>query len=382
MKLKYVLIAGLVLLGFIIVAGVASLEWEKKEFEIGFHSDVAKDNFTMAQRLLNANGIKWLKDKHLAAHADSEQIRIDPHTILIVDEAVLADSYQLDQQLADWVAEGGRLVYVLNRQRDELALDNTLFFNQLGITVSAKDSAFDYDFAMLKEGSKNSTLAINEDTVLALELSRAFTIEHCPGVSTNTEQGDTVMCDLAFGQGRVIVMPSLAPFTNYRLRHLDHGSLLLWLSKGADKVTYVPYLTYPNWLAKIWHWSWQFVVSLLLLVVFTVWHISSRIGRAYAPDFDIKTSFNAHIRAVANFYMQHGHEAYLWTALRKDFNAKVEMRVPNFKMLSDDKQAQIIANLTHFDKQQVTQLLVSELPTSREQRLEYIKRFKQLRNAL
>ena len=126
MKLKYVLIAGLVLLGFIIV-GVASLEWEKKEFEIGFHSDVAKDNFTMAQRLLNANGINWIKDKHLAAHADSEQIRIDPHTILIVDEAVLADSYQLDQQLAEWVAEGGRLVYVLNRQRDELALDNTFF---------------------------------------------------------------------------------------------------------------------------------------------------------------------------------------------------------------------------------------------------------------
>ena len=210
----------------------------------------------------------------------------------------------------------------------------------------------------------------------------AFFIENCPGVSTNNDNGDTLMCDFAFGQGRVIVMPSLLPFTNYRLRHLDHGSLLLWLSKGAEKVTYVPYLTYPNWFAKLWHWSWQFVVTLLLLIVLAVWHISSRIGRSYAPDFDIKTSFNQHIRAVANFYSEHGHEAVLFTALKKDFYAKVESRVPNFKMLSAEKQAQIIANLTHFEKHNVAELLASKLPESKEQRTEYIKRFKQLRNAL
>ena len=44
------------------------------------------------------------------------------------DEAVLANSYELDTQLVQWVADGGRLVYVLNRQRDELAIDNSIFW--------------------------------------------------------------------------------------------------------------------------------------------------------------------------------------------------------------------------------------------------------------
>ena len=382
MKLKVVLIAVLVVFSLFVIAGIASLYWQKKEIEIGFHSDVAKDNFTMAKRLLKANGIDWNKNKRLAEQAQSDELNIDPQSILILDEAVLADSYQLDVQLADWVADGGRLIYVLNRQRDELAIDSTVFFSQLGINVQSQEDVFEYDFAMLKEGNKNSNLLIDENTKLDLELSRAFFIENCPGVSTNNDTGDTLMCDFAFGQDRVIVMPSLLPFTNYRLRHLDHGSLLLWLSKGAEKVTYVPYLTYPNWFAKLWHWSWHFVVTLLLLIVLAVWHISSRIGRSYAPDFDIKTSFNQHIRAVANFYSEHGHEAVLFTALKEDFYAKVESRVPNFKMLSAEKQAQIIANLTHFEKQQVAELLASKLPESKEQRTEYIKRFKQLRNAL
>lgn len=382
MKLKVVLIALLVLFTVFIVASLASLDWEKREVEIGFHSDVAKDNFTMAQRLLKANGISWIKDKHLAEQAQSEELAIDPKSILILDEAVLADSYLLDTQLADWVADGGRLIYVLNRQREELAIDNSVFFGQLGINVLSQEDVFEYDFAMRKEGDKNSVLSIDENTELELELSRAFYIENCPGVSTNTSEGKTVMCDFAFGQGRVVVMPSLLPFTNYRLRHLDHGSLLLWLSKGAKSISYVPYLTYPNWLAKLWHWSWQFVVTLVLLIVLAVWHITSRIGRAYAPDFEAKTSFNQHIRALANFYSEHGHEAVLFAALKKDFYSKVEVRVPNFKMLSADKQAQSIANLTHFEKQQVAQLLASKLPDSKTQRTNYIKRFKQLRNAL
>ncbi|MEZ7278161.1 hypothetical protein EXT42_08695 [Pseudoalteromonas sp. CO302Y] len=382
MKLKYFMIGLLVLTVALLGSMLASVKWEKQEVEIGFQPEVAKDSFTLAQRLLASYDVQWHKDKRLASQTNPNQLTIDPNTMLVVDEAVLANSYELDQQLVQWVADGGRLVYVLNRQRDELGIDNAIFFQELGIDVTTVDDVFEFNFVLLEEGSSNTTLTIDETTQLELELSQAFKIDSCQGVQTENQAGDTVMCDLPFGAGRVIVLPSLAPFTNYKLRHLDHGSLLVWLTQGASKVTYVPYLSYPNWLSKLWHWSWQFVVSLLLTVVFAVWHISSRIGRAYAPDVDSKTSFNQHIRAIANFYTEHGHEARLFEALKKDFNAKVETRVPNFKMLSAHKQAEIIASLTQFDKEQVEILLSSELPESREQRTDYIKRYRQLRNAL
>jgi hypothetical protein len=382
MKLKYFMIGLLVLTVALLGSMLASVKWEKQEVEIGFQPEVAKDSFTLAQRLLALHDVEWHKDKRLASQTNPNQLTIDPNTMLVVDEAVLANSYELDQQLVQWVADGGRLVYVLNRQRDELGIDNAIFFQELGIDITTVDDVFEFNFVLLEEGSSNTTLTIDETTQLELELSQAFKIDSCQGVQTENQAGDTVMCDLPFGAGRVIVLPSLAPFTNYKLRHLDHGSLLVWLTQGASKVTYVPYLSYPNWLSKLWHWSWQFVVSLLLTVVFAVWHISSRIGRAYAPDVDSKTSFNQHIRAIANFYTEHGHEVRLFEALKKDFNAKVETRVPNFRMLSAHKQAEIIASLTQFDKEQVEILLSSELPESREQRTDYIKRYRQLRNAL
>lgn len=126
----------------------------EKEIEIGFHSDVAKDNFTMAQRLLKANGIDWQKNKRLVEQVQSDELNIDPQSILILDEAVLADSYQLDVQLADWVADGGRLIYVLNRQRDELAIDNTVFLVSLASMCKAKKMSLNMTLRCLKKGIK------------------------------------------------------------------------------------------------------------------------------------------------------------------------------------------------------------------------------------
>ncbi|MFK3869816.1 hypothetical protein [Pseudoalteromonas rhizosphaerae] len=381
MKLKFVVVFLCCVLVFFIGSALLSADWQKEEIEIGFHSEVSKDNFTMAQRLLAEHGVLWKKEKQLDNN-NQQPLIIDHRSMLIVDEAALSNSHTLDQQLSQWVSEGGRLVYILNKQRDELGLDNTFTFQDLGISVNTSEGIFENHFVMVKEGQKNSVLRLNENTQLDLELSQAFEIENCPGIATKNSDDQVIMCDFKFGDGRIIVMPSLAPFTNYQLRHLDHGSLLVWLSQGVDVITYVPYLSYPNWFAKLWQWSWQWVICVMQLVLLFIWHISSRIGRAYAPDLILTVGFKHHIRAIANFYIKHGFEQRLFTALKKDFNAKVETRIPHFKSLTEVRQAEIIANLVHFDKQQVAELLSVELPESQQQRTEYIKLFKQLRNAL
>lgn len=367
----------------IILLGLAlwSVDWEKRELEIGFHSDVSKDSFTMARRLLAEHDVQWRKEKQLDNN-NQQALIIDHNKMLVVDEAALNTSHTLDQGLADWVSDGGRLVYVLNRQRDKLNLDKSVFFQDLGLSVTTKEGVFENNFVMAEEGVKNSQLRLSENTRLDLELSRAFGIENCPGIATKNDDDIVIMCDFSFGYGRVIVMPSLAPFTNYQLRHLDHGSLLVWLTQGVDEITYVPYLNYPNWFAKLWQWSWQWVISLLFFVLLFVWHISSRIGRAYEPDLTLHVGFKYHIRAIANFYTTHGYEQRLFTALKKDFYANIEARIPNFKLLSEMQQAQTIASLMNVDKQQVELILNADQPETQHQQIAYIKLFKQLRNAL
>ena len=61
----------------------------------GFQPEVAKDSFTLAQRLLASYDVKWHKDKRLASQTNPNQLTIDPNTMLVVDEAVLANSYEL-----------------------------------------------------------------------------------------------------------------------------------------------------------------------------------------------------------------------------------------------------------------------------------------------
>lgn len=381
MKLKYILITLCIALVTWLSLFLYSLDWKKHEVEVGFHSDVSKDSFTMAQRLLTKHGVQWHKIKHLDDN-EQDSLLSKKKQILILDEAALNRSHGLDEQLAQWVSDGGYLVYILNKQRDELGLNNTAFFQNLGITIKTKENIFENYFVVAEQRTKNTTLTVHNNVQLDLELSRAFDIKDCPGKETKNNDDQVVMCDSSFGNGRIIIMPSMSPFINYQLRHLDHGSFLIWLTQGYETINYIPYLSYPNWFAKLWHWGWQWVISLVVLVILFIWHVSSRVGRAYAPDSMRSVSFEHHIRAVANYYTRYGFEQRLFTALKKDFHMKAESRIPNFNLLSQSQQVEVIAKLTKLDKQQVADLINMQTPKSDQQRTDYIKLYKQLRNAL
>ncbi|MGO2477165.1 MAG: DUF4350 domain-containing protein [Pseudoalteromonas sp.] len=380
-----VVVVGIIaIIVMLIASALLALNWEKKEVETGFHPNVAKDNFTMAQRLLNRYQIKWHKDKDklVVAQMETEPLSINNNTRLILDEAALSESHELNQQLLSWVNQGGELIYVLSSQREALGIDNSIFFQTLGIRIATDEKEFDLLSSINSETNKNTSFELSTDNILELELSEKYSVENCPGRAVKNDASNVVICDITIGNGRVIVLPSMTPFTNNNLRDLDHGSLLLWLAADAKNITYIPYLTYSNWFAKLWGWSWQLVIIILVLTVTWVWHMSSRIGRAYAPDALVKVSFNNHVQAVANFCVQHGHERIFVDALMRDFYKRVELKVPNFRKLTNEQQAEVIARLTNFDQQQVAQLLSSTFPESEPEKVEYIKRFKQLRNAL
>ncbi|WP_024610171.1 DUF4350 domain-containing protein [Pseudoalteromonas sp. TB64] len=383
MKRPVIVVIGVVVILIALVAKTLfSLNWQEQEVEVGFHPSVAKDSFTMAQRLLDRHEISWFKYKQFAAEADAGALTINEGTKLIIDEAALSESYELNQQLLTWIRGGGELVYVLSSQRNVLGIDNSTLFQALGITINVKENEATLSFSTNTQPNKNTDLALNSDNILTLKISEKYSIENCPAREVKNDAEQVVICDMNLGDGRVTVLPSLAPFTNNNLRYLDHGSLLLWLAGDASNITYIPYLSYSNWFAKLWGWSWQLVMTLFVLIVLWVWYVSSRIGQAYSPDTLIKASFNNHIQAVANFLIGHGHEKILIDALHRDFYSQVELRVPNFKKLTNEQQVNTIAQLTSFNQQNVTQLLSSQLPESEQQRTEYIKRFKQLRNAL
>ena len=380
MKVKFVLtlLVTLILIG--IVWFISAFEWQKTQVEVGFEDEISKDSFTMTTRFLARYNIEWRKERNIESLLIDNQLKLDNNHVLILDEAQIAKSYALDSALSDWVARGGRLIYILSAERETLGIENSAFTQSLGLTVISTDAMAPY-FFFNSEATKTIDFPINKEEKAALSLSEKYQIAGCPGDAYQSVNEQVIVCEFSYDQGRVTVIPSFNLFSNHGLRYLDHGAFLLWLVDDADSVVFVPYLSYPNWLVKLWMWSWQFVVACLLAIILFVWHTSARFGRAYQPSNHVKTRFSEHVQAVANYYFSH-HQHVLVEALKKDFYQKVETRVPNFNALSVDKQAEVIANLSSYNKENIVALLAAEFPSSKEQQTEYIKRFKELRNAL
>ncbi len=381
MKVNYslwiLIVVSALSLGYVIFSN----DWERKEIEVGFSDEVNKSPFTMATRLLAKHGVSWQSQNNIRQLVTDGELNLATDHALLLDESVLAKSMEIDSSLYDWVIAGGRVIYILSPQRDSLALDESKFVQALELNVNKVEEGYSPYFLFSRESKENATFTVGSETV-ALTLNSTFSIDNCPSSEYQNNLKAIAMCDLSLGEGRVTVIPSISQFTNTGLRYLDHGAFLVWLSQGSRELVYIPNLTNPSWLANLWHWGWQWVIAVFLLLAALMWRTSARFGLPYTPIKATKTAFKLHIEALAHFYQQHGHEKVLLNALINDFNNKAEIRIPHFKQLSVEQQAQMISRITQYDKSTLIALLSSDYPESKQQRTEYIKQFKQLRNAL
>lgn len=362
-------------------AVLVTADWQKNEIETGFTKEVSEDAFTMAGRLLALYNSSFEKIKRQDIINFDGELTIAENTVLVLDEGVLASSHELDSKLGDWVGAGGRLIYVLSSEREALGINESVFFNSLELSVIEHESGYDSYFYFSSSPPPDTVLSL-EGSDIELTLGNQLYLESCVGDAYTNKNNQVMVCDLSYGDGHVTVIPSFKQFTNEGLRVLDHGAFLVWLVGSDRKVSFVPNLVYPSWLAQLWAWSWQFVAALVALLALFVWHKASRLGRAFVPVRDNTTVFSQHLTALADFLHLHGHDEVLAQALKRDFYQQLELRIPNIKMLSDEQQAKMIAKLTQFDESTIKSLLETEFPKQKQQRTEYVKRFKQLRNAL
>ena len=203
----------------------------------------------------------------------------------------------------------------------------------------------------------NLTLTLANEQQAQLFLEDRFDISYCPGDEYNSKGWDTLICDLVYDQGRVTVIPSLAPFTNIGLKHYDHASFLLWLLDDKESIAYLPYMVTDQWWQKLWQFSWQLVLAAALLIVLFIWQQSSRIGVAVGSLQTSTAPFQLHFAAIARFMWQHGHQDKLQQAIEQDFYQLVELRIPNFKQLSTEQQIQRISQLSQWLQEKVQRLL-------------------------
>lgn len=382
MKKKYLAIVAVVI--FIIGAiGIAlySLEWEKKETEIGL-SEEAKQNPLLAAEMFLAN--KQITLSKLLQESDflvNKQITLSTNSTLIIDEAALIEYIGMEQAIIKWVKSGGHLVYLLSSRRDKLAINDNQILALTNVTVHEAEKTVKP--SIILEAKEGNLSYKKEHYSVEWYFPYSYYLEDCPGTALRLKNSENVIiCDLGLDNGYITFIPSIHPISTAGLRYLDHGELLLWLVGDNSKVWYLPSLQSPNWLLSLWQWSWLVLVLSVMSMLSFMWHVAIRIGLPKTPHSSSKSYFSEHIEAVGNFMIKHQQHRYLKQALLNDLEKAMELRSPRYRQLPVSEQALLVSKLTGKDKKTIEQLLTQELPVDDSARMQFVKTFKQLRNAL
>ncbi len=253
------------------------------------------------------------------------------------------------EQLLEWVTNGGHLVFVAERIWDERsASSGDLLLDALGLQqyeTIAEESA---DSSKQPGVDKNLELTRlyleNEEAPAYLAFDTSFHL-YDAGKKAHAwanSQGATHMLQLQHGAGLITALTDSWIWQNDRIDGYDHAWLLWYLTQDRE-VTFV-YRTGHDSLAKqlLKHFP-EALLALLLILAFTLWHLSHRLGPLIETTNHGRRQLEEHIRASADFLYRRAGQGHLLTSLQHDIMRQAQRRHPGYETLAHDQQCQVLA---------------------------------------
>ncbi|MCQ4315133.1 DUF4350 domain-containing protein [Stutzerimonas zhaodongensis] len=253
------------------------------------------------------------------------------------------------EQLLEWVTNGGHLVFVAERIWDERsASSGDLLLDALGLQqyeTIAEESA---DSSKQSGADRNLELTRlyleNEEAPAYLAFDTSFHL-YDAGKKAHAwanSQGATHMLQLQHGAGLITALTDSWIWQNDRIDGYDHAWLLWYLTQDRE-VTFV-YRTGHDSLAKqlLKHFP-EALLALLLILAFTLWHLSHRLGPLIETTNHGRRQLEEHIRASADFLYRRAGQGHLLTSLQHDIMRQAQRRHPGYETLAHDQQCQVLA---------------------------------------
>lgn len=253
------------------------------------------------------------------------------------------------EQLLEWVTNGGHLVFVAERIWDERsASSGDLLLDALGLQqyeTIAEESA---DSSKQSGADRNLELTRlyleNEEAPAYLAFDTSFHL-YDAGKKAHAwanSQGATHMLQLQHGAGLITALTDSWIWQNDRIDGYDHAWLLWYLTQDRE-VTFV-YRTGHDSLAKqlLKHFP-EALLALLLILAFTLWHLSHRLGPLIETTNHGRRQLEEHIRASADFLHRRAGQGHLLTSLQHDIMRQAQRRHPGYETLAHDQQCQVLA---------------------------------------
>ncbi|MEM9479971.1 MAG: DUF4350 domain-containing protein [Verrucomicrobiota bacterium] len=303
----------------LIVLFLCSCRYEEIEREIGYLGEAKRNPFLAAQRLCEESGY--------FAETQLTTIDLPDHYTTLVLSSESVPSGRAAQMIADWVAEGGSLIYFLegaSRFHDDEEVDLAQFDRDwqeepdplLEIlevrAVDSKDGSTEFEF-----GGDVFEVAMPSDVVF--EADWVYDDEDFFG------HRDKVF-EFLYGEGLVYLVSDARPFRNRQIGKKDHAAFLMRLMEETENYSVVFVIGAKiSFFAMLVSRGWMVLLPVVLALGLWIWKSLPRLGPTLPDDPVSGRKFSAHIDTLGKFLWRQRSSLALLAPVRRRLSARLRV---------------------------------------------------------
>lgn len=315
------------------------------------------------------------------------------------------------QQVLDWAAKGGHLIFVAEEVWDEEeGRSGDLLLDSLGIQqysadedeeVNASEPADKEQSESDSEAATSDEAADEEEEDRYPELTKIYLEnEEAPAYAefdtsyhlfdaknrayawANSGES-THMLQLEHGDGLITVLTDAWLWQNHSIADYDNAWLLWYLTQDSA-VTLIYDSQRDDLFSQLFKHYPAALAALALLITLLLWHVGMRHGPLLEQSTRVRRQLEEHLRAGADFLLRRSGQRHLLANLQRDIQRRARHRHPGFERLSVAEQWQVLGRLTRLPSAAISQAM-RPTPTQKLSAADFTRQvanLQTLRNAL
>lgn len=339
--------------------------YERHEREIRSNPapEARRNPLLAAERFLRRRGIsvESLSGRSWLTHPPQEP------GVLLVHHLGPSLAPEREEELLAWVSRGGHLVVVADQVWDEDTQRSNSLLDRLGVHLHSvelddDDERLNEDNEIVVTVQTDNDVAGNDSAVyeVTFRADRFLEDTHEDAAWTLADEDDNVhLLEWAWDNGWITVLSDDDLFTNDRIGKHDNAWFLGYLFSGEEKAFLLYSSNMPSLLTLFWRHAPYLLVSLLLLLLLSIWHLSQRSGPVFRKSARSRRNLMEHLHAAAAYAWRIDKARSLFAASQARIEQDWRRRHPLLDRLERPQRCQWIARKTGLEDTAVDAALYS-----------------------
>lgn len=377
---------------FIIAAGyilVQSIEIVEEEVYTGLKGEARTNPYLAVERLLEKRGfsVHTIHDEY-QLHRLCQQLELNEGagtalnnkgTIFFLAKRDAFKQQTLEELLA-WIESGGNLIMNVppeikwdmsgekqtNNSSGGQKYTYTDFFTEyLEIEVYLIPHT-DLNYEELEtEADSIEVMLPGADRPLAVIMDDSVILRDTKNSALWAIQQDenNLLLQFKIGQGYISLAGSLSFMTNSMIGEKNNAALFWYVTTMDNRkgdVLFIKRYEYKSFWEILVQYTWMFLISLFILLVFLIWKSGMRFGPVISVTDTVRRSVIEHVYASGQFLWNRKHGTILLDALVLAVKYKIKTKVLNWDMLSAFDQLKLLKQRTELGEEVLNVLFISE----------------------